>query len=199
MIMADYVCAMQDDNDTMAALRRYFTGQSMQTAIAAMPFRSAKKYGGVSFHEDETYLLGAPEILLAACPEKGPVFAAGRGMVGQGLPRAAAGPVRRAAGRRGAHGGDDAARAHPAVQQDPARSAADLRVFRPAGRAHQGHLRRQSPDRLRGRPPRGHPRRGKVRRRAHAQNGCGACKGGGGNDRLRPRHAGSEEKSLSRP
>ena len=70
MIMADYVCAMQDDNDTMAALRRYFTGQSMQTAIAAMPFRSAKKYGGVSFHEDETYLLGAPEILLAACPEK---------------------------------------------------------------------------------------------------------------------------------
>ena len=70
MIMADYVCAMQDDNDTMAALRRYFTGQSMQTAIAAMPFRSAKKYGGVSFYEDETYLLGAPEILLAACPEK---------------------------------------------------------------------------------------------------------------------------------
>ncbi|MFR5762191.1 MAG: HAD-IC family P-type ATPase [Oscillospiraceae bacterium] len=70
MIMADYVCAMQDDNDTMAALRRYFTGQSMQTAIAAMPFRSAKKYGGVSFYEDETYLLGAPEILLAACPER---------------------------------------------------------------------------------------------------------------------------------
>ena len=70
MIMADYVCAMQDDNDTMAALRRYFTGQSMQTAIDAMPFRSAKKYGGVSFHEDETYLLGAPEILLANCPEK---------------------------------------------------------------------------------------------------------------------------------
>ena len=70
MIMADYVCAMQDDNDTMAALRRYFTGQSMQTAIDAVPFRSAKKYGGVSFHEDETYLLGAPEILLANCPEK---------------------------------------------------------------------------------------------------------------------------------
>ena len=54
----------------LAALRRYFTGQSMQTAIDAMPFRSAKKYGGVSFHEDETYLLGAPEILLANCPEK---------------------------------------------------------------------------------------------------------------------------------
>ena len=70
MIMADYVCAMQDDNDTMAALRRYFTGAATQTAIAALPFRSAKKYGGVSFHEDETYLLGAPDILLANCPDK---------------------------------------------------------------------------------------------------------------------------------
>ena len=70
MIMADYVCAMQDDNDTMAALRRYFTGEAVQTAIAALPFRSAKKYGGVSFHEDETYLLGAPDILLAVCPDK---------------------------------------------------------------------------------------------------------------------------------
>ena len=64
MIMADYVAAMQSDNDTMAALRKYFTGQVNQRAIAAKPFSSARKYGGVSFHEDETYLLGAPEILL---------------------------------------------------------------------------------------------------------------------------------------
>ena len=35
-----------------------------QRAIAALPFTSAKKYGGVSFHEDETYLLGAPEVIL---------------------------------------------------------------------------------------------------------------------------------------
>lgn len=64
MIMADYVAAMQGDNDTMAALRKYFTGKVRQRAMAALPFTSAKKYGGVSFHEDETYLLGAPEILL---------------------------------------------------------------------------------------------------------------------------------------
>lgn len=64
LIMADYVAAMKGDNDTMAALRRYFDGTVHQNAIAAMPFTSAKKYGGVSFHEDETYLLGAPEILL---------------------------------------------------------------------------------------------------------------------------------------
>ena len=33
-------------------------------AIKAVPFTSAKKFGGVSFHEDETYLLGAPDVLL---------------------------------------------------------------------------------------------------------------------------------------
>ena len=64
MIMADYVHAMQSDNDTMAALRKYFTGSVNQTAIDALPFTSARKYGGVSFHEDETYLLGAPDVLL---------------------------------------------------------------------------------------------------------------------------------------
>lgn len=64
MIMADYVHAMRSDNDTMAALRKYFTGQVGKTAIAALPFSSQRKYGGVSFHEDETYLLGAPEVLL---------------------------------------------------------------------------------------------------------------------------------------
>ncbi len=64
MIMADYVFAMQDDNDTMVALRRYFTGEVRQKAIETMPFTSAKKYGGVSFDAEETYLLGAPEMLL---------------------------------------------------------------------------------------------------------------------------------------
>ena len=64
LIMADYVGAMRADNDTMAALRRYFTGEVKQPAVKAVPFTSAKKIGGVSFHEDETYLLGAPDVLL---------------------------------------------------------------------------------------------------------------------------------------
>ena len=65
MIMADYCAAMRGDNDTMAAMRKFFTGEvNHQRAIAALPFTSAKKYGGVSFHEDETYLLGAPEVIL---------------------------------------------------------------------------------------------------------------------------------------
>ena len=64
LIMADYVAAMRADNDTMAALRKNFTGKVTQQAIKAVPFTSAKKFGGVSFHEDETYLLGAPDVLL---------------------------------------------------------------------------------------------------------------------------------------
>ena len=64
MIMADYVYAMQDDNDTMAALKKYFTGTVRQKAIDTLPFSSSRKYGGVSFHEDETYILGAPDVIL---------------------------------------------------------------------------------------------------------------------------------------
>jgi len=63
-IMAEYTFAMQDDNDTMVALRRYFTGSVKRKAATTLSFTSVRKYGGVSFHEDETYLLGAPEILL---------------------------------------------------------------------------------------------------------------------------------------
>ncbi|MGN1002485.1 MAG: cation-translocating P-type ATPase [Oscillospiraceae bacterium] len=64
MIMRDYVSAMRDDNDTMAALRRYFTGTSGKAAVETLAFTSANKYGGVRFEEGETYLLGAPEVLL---------------------------------------------------------------------------------------------------------------------------------------
>jgi len=64
IIMSDYVYSMRNDNETMAALKKYFSGAAGQTAIESLPFSSTRKYGGVSFHEDETYLLGAPEILL---------------------------------------------------------------------------------------------------------------------------------------
>lgn len=64
MIMSDYVAALADDNDTMAALRKYFKGQVKQAALETLPFTSLKKYGGVSFHEDETYILGAPDVIL---------------------------------------------------------------------------------------------------------------------------------------
>lgn len=64
LIMSDYVGALGAENDTMDALKRYFQGEIHQEAVEKLPFSSAKKYGGVSFHTDETYLLGAPDILL---------------------------------------------------------------------------------------------------------------------------------------
>ena len=64
MIMSDYVYSMGNENETMDALKRYFSGELYQNALRTLPFSSAKKFGGVSFHEDETYLLGAPDIIL---------------------------------------------------------------------------------------------------------------------------------------
>ena len=66
LIMSDYVGNMSADNETMVALQKYFTGTVMQRAIKTLPFSSARKYGGVSYAEDETYLLGAPEFILGA-------------------------------------------------------------------------------------------------------------------------------------
>ncbi|MCD8189052.1 MAG: cation-translocating P-type ATPase [Clostridiales bacterium] len=64
-ILADYVFAMQNDNETMAALKRYFDGQHSRRVVTwALPFTSARKYGGVTFAGEGTYLLGAPENLL---------------------------------------------------------------------------------------------------------------------------------------
>ena len=63
-IIADYVGNMPTENNTMAALQEYIKTPPKRRARKAMPFSSAVKYGGVSFHEDESYLLGAPEKIL---------------------------------------------------------------------------------------------------------------------------------------
>ena len=52
--MADYVHSLGDDNDTMAALRRYFTDKPSQRASEVLPY-SVRKYGGVSFDEGGVY------------------------------------------------------------------------------------------------------------------------------------------------
>ena len=63
-VMADYIANMGGDNDTMAALRRYFTGEATRKASCVMQFSSSVKYGGVTFTNGESYLLGAPEMIL---------------------------------------------------------------------------------------------------------------------------------------
>ncbi len=62
-LMVSYVDAMGSDNDTMAALKRYYDGQPQQKALRMLPFSSVRKYGGVAF-EGQTLLLGAADVLL---------------------------------------------------------------------------------------------------------------------------------------
>lgn len=70
LIMSDYVGNMGADNETMIALKKYFNGTVMQTAAKTLPFSSSKKYGGVSYFDDESYLLGAPEFILGDSYER---------------------------------------------------------------------------------------------------------------------------------
>lgn len=65
-IMADYVFAHQADNATMISLKKYFTGKATRTAAAALPFTSSRKFGAVTFEDGESFLLGAPDVILAS-------------------------------------------------------------------------------------------------------------------------------------
>jgi cation-transporting ATPase E len=64
MIMTDYVGNMGADNETMVALQEYFNGTVQKKAEKILPFSSANKYSGLSYAVDESYLLGAPEMIL---------------------------------------------------------------------------------------------------------------------------------------
>lgn len=64
MLMADYAGNMAADNETMIAVKDYFNTPPRRNARMSMPFSSATKYSGLSFHDDESYLLGAPERIL---------------------------------------------------------------------------------------------------------------------------------------
>lgn len=70
MIMADYAGNMSADNETMAAVQTYFNTPTQRHADRNLPFSSATKYSGVSFYDDESYLLGAPEKILLEKYEK---------------------------------------------------------------------------------------------------------------------------------
>jgi len=63
-IMAAYVDNMSADNETMLALREHFKGLSVQRAEKILPFTSSLKYSGLTYADGESYLLGAPEMIL---------------------------------------------------------------------------------------------------------------------------------------
>lgn len=62
-ILSDFASAMDDDNSTMKALKKYFTTYQGEKPLEIISFTSANKYSGVVF-ESGNYVLGAPEIVL---------------------------------------------------------------------------------------------------------------------------------------
>lgn len=62
-LISDYAKAMASDNVTMEAIQDYFTDYTDQEVRIVQPFSSVQKFSSVSFSE-ETYVLGAPEMVL---------------------------------------------------------------------------------------------------------------------------------------
>lgn len=62
--MCAYLTAMQEDNATTAAIRSVY-GKSVPWKVQTIePFSSERKWGAVTFFEQGSYVLGAPEVLL---------------------------------------------------------------------------------------------------------------------------------------
>ena len=73
-VLSNYISANTDDNDTMKAIREFMLEkgdlQNQMTGVKKIiPFSSKVKYSAVCF-ENESYLLGAPEIVLGKNYEK---------------------------------------------------------------------------------------------------------------------------------
>ncbi len=65
-IIRDHAGNLRDRNETGLALEKRFGAADYRKAENIIPFSSATKYSGAVYNEDETYLLGAPDILLGA-------------------------------------------------------------------------------------------------------------------------------------
>ncbi|MGX8688142.1 MAG: HAD-IC family P-type ATPase, partial [bacterium] len=64
-LVGTYLNSLPDDNITMRAMRQYFTRYGNRMTLSTMPFSSRTKYSAVQFN-DGTYVLGAPEYVLAS-------------------------------------------------------------------------------------------------------------------------------------
>lgn len=67
-IIACMLAALNDNNQTSIALFEHFGHSTEMHPIAHLPFSSARKYSAVTFHEEGTYVMGAPEFVLNPLP-----------------------------------------------------------------------------------------------------------------------------------
>ncbi|MDD4772072.1 MAG: cation-translocating P-type ATPase [Eubacteriales bacterium] len=63
-IMKDITGNLEADNNTMLALKSYFSGNGYRRAQRVVPFSSTNKRSAVSFGPNENYVIGAPESIL---------------------------------------------------------------------------------------------------------------------------------------
>lgn len=61
-----FVRSMSGDNETMKALKAYFGDGSKERAAHILGFSSTLKFSALGYDDGDTYVLGAPEILLKA-------------------------------------------------------------------------------------------------------------------------------------
>ena len=154
--------AIADDpfaNGTLLAIGRVLPPPGW-TRTDSIAFNSTRKWSAATFEGHGTWVLGAPEVLLAQPAGSG-------GRPGRGRPACRDGrPQRTAARRHDVARRPDPGRARDDDRAGAARREADLRVLRRTGRRGQGDLRRQPGD-GRSRGSRGRPRRRRTGRRPH--------------------------------
>ncbi|RDY23347.1 HAD family hydrolase [Romboutsia maritimum] len=69
-IISEFTQALNDDNSTFNALKEHFKEESKWNVSKKVPFSSVRKWSGVSFNEQGTYIIGAPEFVLNSSYEK---------------------------------------------------------------------------------------------------------------------------------
>ncbi len=63
-IVGSMMNALEDRNPTSEALVRYFDVNKVLTPISTIPFSSKRKYSAVTFENEGTFIIGAPEFVL---------------------------------------------------------------------------------------------------------------------------------------
>lgn len=66
MILSDHIFNLGSENETMKAISERFGIKSTRRAEKVTPFSSATKFSSAVYEEGETYILGAPEIILGS-------------------------------------------------------------------------------------------------------------------------------------
>ncbi|MCL2556738.1 MAG: HAD-IC family P-type ATPase [Firmicutes bacterium] len=63
-IIGSMLTATEDNNQTAIAMASYFGYSAQMRAIKTLPFSSSRKFSAVTFDDEQTYCLGAPEFII---------------------------------------------------------------------------------------------------------------------------------------